>query len=188
MLSARAVPAVAIGIPIPVDPGQLIVQAGAEGFATFSEQIDIAASERVEVTIELQPRETPAANAEAEEPPDVSPEGTQSLRGRGGVFGSGLGFGFGGVGAALFAAFGALALQRREDLQESCGGDVCPESYRDELNQGRLYQTLANVGIALGAVGLIVGVAFLIVELRQRRDNAREGRVHFLGSGLVVDW
>lgn len=70
--------------------------------------------------------------------------------------------GIAGVGAAGFLAFGFLNKNRFEELEEQCTDTSCPAALREEAETGRTYQTLANVGLGVGAVGLLSATYFFL--------------------------
>jgi hypothetical protein len=70
------------------------------------------------------------------------------------------------VGVAGFTAFtvgGLMANSTYSDLSSSCIGP-CPESRKDDVDAGKTEQLVANVGLAVGAVGLAVGTTLLILS------------------------
>lgn len=72
----------------------------------------------------------------------------------------------GGVGVAGLAAFGVFALLNRsayQDLKDSCPDDSCPESKADRIDIGQRYQLFANVGLAVGVLGLATGTTLYFV-------------------------
>ncbi|HEX2731160.1 MAG TPA: CDC27 family protein [Polyangiaceae bacterium] len=73
-----------------------------------------------------------------------------------------IGVGMAGVGAASFVTFGLLDKAKHERLSDECGNGVCPADLRDDAERGRTYQSLANVGIGVGVVGLITATYFFL--------------------------
>lgn len=189
-IGERQIPLIALGVPIPVDPGRLIIRAQALEHESVVEELSLRAGQRESLRIELQPLErAESADGERGDVNEVPVERAEEPSGsRGMVIGSGIGFGVGGVGAALFATFGALALQRASELDQACGDDGCDPEYRGDLEQGQLYQTLSNVGIVVGVVGLVTGVVLLLVERRRRRVEREPARVSLMFNELVVNW
>jgi len=66
-------------------------------------------------------------------------------------------FGAGGVGFLTFLTFGALNQSIYGDLQASCPNAHCSSNQQSEIDKGRRYQTIANVGLGLAIVGASVG-------------------------------
>lgn len=83
----------------------------------------------------------------------------------------------GGVGAAgwiLFAVGGALHLGQYGDLTDRCRAGVCPPGVQADIDRGRDYQTMANVGVAVGAVGLATGLVLFIASQPEVRFEAKK--------------
>lgn len=147
-----------IGTPIPADPGPHTVEATASGFLPFKRSLKMAERRTETVVVELEPlpeQEKPAPPAQ----PPPRPIPTSGLRTAG--------FIAGGVGLASFAASGVFFYLRGatiDDLDAACGADrsACPASRRDTVDDGKLYTTLGNVGLAAGAVGVGVGLALIL--------------------------
>lgn len=75
----------------------------------------------------------------------------------------------GGVGVAGFAAlavFGVLARGTYDDLQKTCPS-ACPPSKQDEVSSGRTQETLANVGLVVGIVGVAAGATLFALSLHK---------------------
>lgn len=58
------------------------------------------------------------------------------------------------MGVGAFAAFAILAKRTHATLASRCPEGFCRTSQDDLINRGQTYQTLANVGLAVGALGL----------------------------------
>ncbi len=74
------------------------------------------------------------------------------------------GAGIAGAGAIGFSVFGLMASSRSQQLQDECTGTRCPDSLRDVAEQGRSYQTWANVSLGVGLVGLVGGAFFFLSD------------------------
>ncbi len=78
------------------------------------------------------------------------------------------GFIVGGAGIASLVASGAMFYLRHttiSDLDQQCGADrmSCPDSASSTIDRGKLYTTLGNVTLPVGAIGLGVGAALVVV-------------------------
>ncbi|MEZ4440437.1 MAG: hypothetical protein R3B72_15175 [Polyangiaceae bacterium] len=81
----------------------------------------------------------------------------------------------GGVGAAgllSFGIFGGLALSKFNSLDEDCPGRVCPVARQGDADSGQTFQTVANVSLVIGLVGVAAAGGLLTWELL---DPAPEG-------------
>jgi hypothetical protein len=144
-----------LNIPLPADPGPHVVEAKALGFRPFKQAFRVAEQQTSTILVKLEPE--PMASV-----PNVSPAAqppSQSMRT--------IGLVVGGVGIASLIGSGAFFYLRHTtiaDLDKQCGSErqACPDSERSAVDRGKLYTTLGDVTLAVGAVGLGVGAALVI--------------------------
>ncbi len=79
--------------------------------------------------------------------------------------------GLGLAGVATFAVFGSMAKSKASELDEC--SPRCPESQRDLADQGKRDQTIANIGLVVGGIGLATAAGFYIFQ----SSDSREGSV-----------
>jgi hypothetical protein len=79
--------------------------------------------------------------------------------------------GVGLAGIATFAISGAMSHSTFNDLQAKCHG-VCPPGNEGEISSGRTQQTVANVGLVIGALGVASGVGLFIMSLPHRQQSS----------------
>lgn len=140
--------------PIPVKPGSVEVSIVTPGFEPVRETVTLGAGRPVEVKIEARGKPIQSAAAAAPAQAQVSTEATSrpsSLRPYAYVAG-----GIGAAGLATFAIAGTMAKSDYDDLESECQGP-CPPERHDDIDSGRRKQTIANVGLAVGIIGLGVG-------------------------------
>jgi hypothetical protein len=77
--------------------------------------------------------------------------------------------GIGVVGLATFGIFGLLNSSTYSDLQSSCPNNVCPPGKAEDISNGRTQQTIANVGLIVGAVGLVAGVTLFVLGTPKKK-------------------
>jgi hypothetical protein len=108
----------------------------------------------------------PGAADQAQPAPDTTPHGFDKTKLRPYAYVAG------GVGVAGFAAltiFGLMSNSALSDLQSACppahGG--CPPSANkgDEINNGKTYETIANIGLVAGIVGVGAGVTLFLLSM-----------------------
>lgn len=66
------------------------------------------------------------------------------------------------AGLATFTAFGLLDRSTFSNLESKCSNDICSKSQMDDVNAGKRYQTIANIGLAVGAVGAAASVTLFV--------------------------
>ncbi|KYF71736.1 tetratricopeptide repeat protein [Sorangium cellulosum] len=72
----------------------------------------------------------------------------------------------GGVGVAglgVFTIAGLMANSSYSDLAETCRGP-CPIERQDDVDAGKTQKTVANVGLVVGALGLVTGTTLFILS------------------------
>jgi hypothetical protein len=72
--------------------------------------------------------------------------------------------GVGVAGLGLFTVAGIMANSTYSDLSESCGGP-CPPDRQGDVDAGKTEQTLANIGLIVGAVGLAAGATLFVLSV-----------------------
>jgi hypothetical protein len=145
-----------LNIPLPADPGPHVIEAKALGFRPFKQAFRVAEQQTATILVKLEPEPVAAL------PPPLPPIHQTSPNIRT------IGLVVGGVGVASLIGSGAFFYLRQSaisDLDKQCGPDrqACPDSARSTVDHGKLYTTLADVTLAVGAVGLGVGAALVIV-------------------------
>jgi hypothetical protein len=108
------------------------------------------------------PTSLPPATADAKGPTSLPPataDDGAGLRTAGYVAG-----GVGLVGLALFAIAGLGAKSTYDKLESDCGSTPCTDpAHQSDIEQGRMLQTLANIGLAAGLTGLGVSATLLVI-------------------------
>ena len=160
--------------PAPVMAGTTAIVVISPDRADVPGSVPLAAGARTALTIDAQSGAAAGpALATSEAPPSESHAGRVPLRSVAYVAA-----GVGAAGIATFAVFGALAHSTYDDLQNACGAGPCPASRADEISSGRTRQTIANVGLAVGLVGVGAGATLFVLSLKTGTASA--------GAALVV--
>lgn len=98
--------------------------------------------------------------------------------------------GVGAVGLVTFGVAGLMSQSTHSQLESDCPDGACPESSGGLIDRGKREQTIANVGLGVGLVGL--GAAAVLYFMDQestpsaasRRTLRTAGRIH-VGAGFV---
>jgi hypothetical protein len=166
---------------LPVAPGTIKVNAIAPSGASVSRDVSVAASQSVAVKLEFEaaPDETepkPEPTPRAEPPPQQhSASGPPRV----------LAYVAGGIGAAglvTFGIFGAMSNATFSALEEECLDDHCPPDKGSDIDSGRTQQTVANIGLAVGIVGIGTGVALYLLSEPSTSEREQSKRPQ-LGVG-----
>jgi hypothetical protein len=148
----RALPAEALGLALPVQPGRVEVRAEAPGHEELRTTVELRAGEARTASLALVARRTSTP---------VPASGDESLR-----VGGGIALGLGALGVGLFAVVAPLAGERFGALQRECMGR-CPLDRVGEIDAWESLELGAHVGLGLGLASLALGAVLLVVaELR----------------------
>lgn len=185
-VDGREVNSAAVGTPMMLDPGTHNVEASADGFQNFKKQLRLDTSEKATLEIVLAPgASTPvlppaksSASAAASTPPpptsasaapsdtsagDVPAPASSSSGGSGLRTAGWIALGVGVIGGITSGVFYAKRSSAISDLNSMCGGDKqnCPAAAHSTIDDGKSATLLGNVGLAVGAVGLVTGIILL---------------------------
>ncbi len=97
----------------------------------------------------------------------------------------------GGVGLAGLAGFGVLGFlsnNKFDDLEKACPTRIaCDPSLQSDADQGKRFQTAANVSLVVGAAGLGAGLALLFTTGSSSKEVASKKKtVVGIGPGSVM--
>jgi hypothetical protein len=84
--------------------------------------------------------------------------------------------GIGLAGVVVFAVAGAMNRSTYGGLQEGCPASVCAADRQAEIDRGRTEQTVANVGLVVGLVGLGAGATLFVLDHSQRGGASAHAR------------
>lgn len=153
--------------PAPSAPGSVHVKVSTPGLADSVKDVDVAAGASVDVALDLGPEPASASlSAAPPKPLDTgdatkpsSSAGRASLRPYAFIAG-----GVGVLGLGAFGVFGAMSRNDYRELEDECRDDRCPASSQDTIDRGRSRQQLANIGLAVGVVGVGAAVTLWLLE------------------------
>jgi hypothetical protein len=149
-----------LGSPVVVEPGAHKIEGTATDMAPVSRDLSVEAGESKTTILTFKKADAPAA---APEPTAAKAEAPPSkpfpLRTVGFVAG-----GVGVAGLAVFTVAGLMANSTFKRMSDVCGTSGCSDAGQlSEIDKGRSQQTLANVGLAVGVVGLAAGATLIIL-------------------------
>ncbi len=81
----------------------------------------------------------------------------------------------GGVGAAgllTFVIAGSMSRSTYNDLESACPGGTCPPSEAGKIDSGKTQQTVANVGLVIGLLGVGAGVTLFVMDQKASSEHA----------------
>jgi hypothetical protein len=108
----------------------------------------------------------PGATAPPAVPPPPKDDGT-GLRTAGYIAG-----GVGIAGFILFVVAGIGAKNAHDRLEENCGAGQCDEATKQsDIEDGKMLQTAANIGLATGFAGLGLGATLIVLGARPNESS-----------------
>jgi hypothetical protein len=157
--------------------------------ATIRKTVDVKGGGEVTVAMEKPRAEGPVEPVQPEvktQPPEEGGGlGTKTV----------IGIVAGGVGVAsivTFAIFGAMSSSEYSKLQDECGSGGCAPSDSSKADKGKTYQTVANVTLAVGIVGVAAGAGLIIWDAVEGGGSEAEPSPQSttptvaVGSGSIV--
>lgn len=191
-LGGREVPAQTIGLPLPVDPGQVEVETAAAGFEPLEQQVTVEAGERIEVRLEMRPLQTgdepePAAVEEPVESETNPPSTTRrrTIR-RGMLVGALTSATFTLAGGIAFGVLGSRSNDHYDWLLDTCNGGPCVEGFEDEIGRGHSLDVGANVALGVGLAAAVATVIFAVLTPDRRENDVERSRTAL--SPWMVRW
>ena len=112
-------------------------------------------------------------------PPDAQPAEPRAWMVPAGIAAGGVGL----VGLGMFIGFGLKSRATFDDLEARCA-PLCGDAERSEADEGERDAVIANVGLAVGVVGLVGGATLL--ALGWPRDAARSSTAAAVAPRLRV--
>jgi hypothetical protein len=163
---------------LPVDPGAHDIIASAPGKLDRQLSVQVVGLADTKAITILALEDAPASAIAS---PDSSPDPALSSHSNGKRV---AGFVVGGVGVAALAVgtvFGIEALQKRHDSDASCSGDTCRTQAGVNFNQdAQRFANVADVGIGVGIVGVVVGTYLVLTSGASRPVPAATARLKVL--------
>jgi hypothetical protein len=168
-IGERSFDAAALSEPIAVTPGKTPVVVSAAGPKEFRRDVAVQAGGTQTVTVDFAPSRSMDSGKEPEPSPPAPPPKTaedtvsvgpdSSMRTWAYVAGAA-----GAAGLVTFGVFGLLNSSSHSSLEDDCPAGRCPPGRKDDIDAGRRYQLIANVGLGVGIVGLAAGTTLFVLS------------------------
>ena len=169
-IGGKTVPEDRWGKPYPAMPGSVDVTLEAPGKPAVKESVSAKAGESKTVSLSLPTGDTSGGEVSSggdisggDTGADTTPasSGTSPLR-----LPAYIAAGVGVAGFVTFAVAGAMSKSTYSDLEQACGASPCPADRASDVSAGKTQQTVANVGLVVGAVGIAAGATLFVLSLR----------------------
>lgn len=147
--------------PIVVAPGPLTLTLIDGGAPVATQSLEASAGETLDLTLEPEPEPEPDTTPATTSPESTPAEKRPFPHRRTTAYVAG---GIGVTGALTFGIFGLLNHAKYSDVEKRCTDTLCSDDVRRDAERGHTYQTIANVGLIVGVVGLGTAVALVLTE------------------------
>jgi hypothetical protein len=192
----------ALGMALPVDPGEHVITTQAPGGPKHEQRFTIGEGEKKEVDLEVVPppapepsaaapsQSAPVAPASSAIPVPKAPSSAADQRGpkqvpRGGSSHTGA-WVFGGIGLAgiaLGSVMGVMTLGKKSTVDKECKGTACSDAGMEAVEDGRTLGLVSTIGFGVGAAGVATAVILLLASSGgEKRSEARPRLQPIVGS------
>lgn len=169
-----------LGEPIAVMPGEVVVRATTSGSDPIEKKIEVGAGATKTIALAFAGA-SPESDEDSAAVPETEPMDTGGKTQPSGGTLRTVGFVTAGVGVAglvVFGVAGSMAKSEFDGLEEECNGERCTDpKYADNVDSGKRLQTIANIGLVVGAVGLIAGGTMILLGGPKKQE----------GAGLILE-
>jgi hypothetical protein len=165
--------------PIAVVPGAVEAKLSAGDHAITSQSATINAGQSHTLVLDATAAPTVAVGGPGVTPPVTKSSGS-ALRPAGIAVGA-----VGVAGFVMFAVAGSMSKSTYSNLEKECGAGPCPTSRAGEISSGRTQQTLANVGLVLGVVGVAAGTTMVVLSMGKNKSAPAATTGLVIGPGYL---
>lgn len=170
----------ALGVPLPIDPGDHVLTTQVPDGPEHEQRFSIAAGAKQEILLELvmsKPGDAGAKPSKASA--EVSAEPPRQAHSRWLTY---VGFGLGGAGVIAGAVTGAISWSKTSDIKDACAANQCPESRSADIDSAQTWATVSNVSFIVGAAGIGVGIVSLLTRSSKTADAPQPAAVSVVPS------
>ena len=182
-----------LGMAVPVDPGEYVIEVSAPGYETWKGSVKVApdgATASIRIP-ELKKLAGSAPPAEAPPSSGTSGGGVDAEAGtRGGGSNTTVGWVVVGVGGAALvtgAIFGLLAQQQAKNAEDDatlCPDKRCSPAGREEIDGAETKALISTIGVGAGVVAIGVGV-YLVASSSGSATTGRTTRAESFSARVV---
>jgi hypothetical protein len=173
-IDGQPVNAAALGLKRPVDPGQHVVKATAEGFKPAEMPFTVPDGGNATAVLKMEKGESPvvAAPGGTTEPPGADSGGKGSSNKTLAL----VAFGVGGAGLVVGAITGVIALGKAGDLDDKCKDKTCPPTEQDAVDSYKSMGTISTIGFIVAGIGGATGLVLLLTSPKSSQGSAGGSR------------
>jgi hypothetical protein len=173
----------ALGVALPVDPGEHTLTVQAPGGPERSVKVDVASSQNRLVELEAPPapeaKTKPEAGTGPSEPAPLPATNREPTADRGSSRRT-IAYAVGGLGVAgvvVGGVTGVLVLGKKSTITDNCDGSACRnDTGYDAARSAKTLATVSTVGFGVGVAGLAVSAVLLLTGSTSERAASSAAR------------
>jgi len=162
----------ALGVPLPVNPGEHVVTTQVPGGASVVTRVTLERAERKQLELKLAPqRAANASSAPLTAPqPGATPlaaaseeadSGTSPASHKGWMYGAG---GLGAAGLLVGSITGVIVLGKKSTIDDNCAATRCNAAGKDAADSAQQLGLVSTIGFGVGVAGLATAAVLLLIE------------------------
>jgi hypothetical protein len=169
----------ALGVPLPVNPGDHVVTTLVPGGASVVTRVRVEKAERKQIELKtgplsvgpaktspqptVAPAPSPTDSASAATGSPESDAGTSSESQKIWMYGAG---GLGAAGLVIGSITGAMVLGKKGTIDDNCDGTRCNAAGKEAADGAQSLGLVSTIGFGVGIVGLATAVVLLVTEAK----------------------
>jgi len=156
----------AMGVPLPIDPGEHVMTTQAPGGDLTETKVTIQKGEKKQLMLKVKAAPSTVSTGSPTSSPSASaaPTSTAPPPGAGGSGRRTAGFVVGGVGVAglvVGGVMGGLALGKKAVVKDNCMGVFCNHAGKEAADAGKRFALVSTVGFGVGLAGVVTSIVLI---------------------------
>jgi hypothetical protein len=154
----------ALGLALPVDPGQYVIVTHLPSGAEHSTTVSIALGDTKRVELDVSQPAAPASptpESTALAPASSAPPAESQRKSNTPAYVIG---GIGVAGVAVGAVTGILVFGKKSTVKDDCAGTTCSAAGVSAANSGKTLAIVSDIGFGVGIVGLATSAVLLLTR------------------------
>jgi hypothetical protein len=162
----------ALGVPLPVNPGEHVVTTQAPGAVSVVTRVSVDKAERKEIELKIGPQHSAKASPAAPLAPSAAlptdaprseeaDAGGSSASRKTWIYGAG---GLGAMGLVVGSITGALVLGKKGTIEDNCEGTRCNAAGKEAADSAKSLGLVSTIGFGVGIAGLATAAVLLLTE------------------------